>query len=195
MSEVIDEKKRRFLQGATITIGVVTASAIAYPFLRSMFPSRRALSLGGPVRVKIGKMKPGEQLTVIWRGKPIWIVRRTKEMLATLTKNTNLLRDPESRFKQQPMYAKSIGRSINPEFLVVVGICTHLGCVPTYRPDPMSIDKSWDGGFYCSCHGSRFDLSGRVYKSMPATLNLEVPPYYFANADEIVIGESKQGVA
>ncbi len=187
----IDLKKRKFLLRATTTMGVVGVAAAAVPFAASMLPNRAAEAAGGPVKIKIGEMKPGDQLTVIWRGKPIWIVRRTPSDLAELPKHNNLLRDPHSNIDQQPAYAKNNYRSINPEFLVVVGVCTHLGCTPTYRPEPGSIDKVWPGGFFCTCHGSKFDLAGRVFKNVPAPINLEVPPYVFVNENEILIGTDK----
>lgn len=187
----IDEKKRKFLLGATTTMGVVGIAAAAVPFAASMLPSAAAEAAGAPVKIKIGEMKPGDQLTVMWRGRPIWIVRRTPESLEKLPTLDNLLRDPDSKIEQQPPYATNEYRSRKPEFLVVVGVCTHLGCTPTYRPEPKSIDQTWPGGFFCTCHGSKFDLSGRVFKGVPAPINLEVPPYVFLNDDEILIGVSE----
>ena len=183
-----DEKRRKFLLRATTAMSIVGSAAAGVPFVASMLPSAKAKALGGPVRVKVGEMKPGDQLTVIWRGRPIWIVRRSSGMLAELPKHDGLLRDPNSKIEQQPSYAQNEYRSRKPEFLVLVGICTHLGCAPTYRPDPKSVSPDWPGGFYCSCHGSKFDMAGRVYKGVPAPINLEVPPYTFASDDEIVIG-------
>jgi len=136
-------------------------------------------------------MKPGDQLTVMWRGRPVWIVRRGKKALASLPEVNKFLRDPDSKVAQQPTYAKNIYRSRKPEYLVLVGVCTHLGCSPTYRPDPKGIDPEWLGGFFCSCHGSKFDLSGRVFKGVPAPINLEVPPYVFISETEIMIGVDK----
>ena len=184
----VDEKRRKFLLRATATVGAVGAISAGIPFASSMLPSAKAIAEGGPVKVKIGEMKPGDQLTVFWRGKPIWIIRRNQPMLETLKHDTNLLRDPDSQIPQQPKYAQNTYRSINPEFLVLVGICTHLGCSPTYRPEPKSVDKGWPGGFFCSCHGSKFDLAGRVFKGVPAPINMEVPPYVFLNDSEILIG-------
>jgi len=191
-NDAIDEKRRRFLLRATTAIGLVGAAAAAVPFATSLFPSAKAQAEGGPVRVKIGAMKPGDQLTVIWRSLPVWIVRRTKDELTELPELNSLLRDPDSSVQQQPAYAKNVYRSIKPEFLVLVGICTHLGCTPTYRPEPKSVDDSWPGGFFCSCHGSKFDLSGRVFKGVPAPINMEVPPYVFLNDDEILIGVNEK---
>lgn len=192
VDDKIDEKRRKFLLRATSTLGVIGAAAAAFPFVSSLFPSAKAKAKGGPVRVKIGAMKPGDQLTVIWRGRPVWIVRRTKKELTELPQLNTLLRDPNSSEPQQPPYAKNVYRSRNPEFLVLVGICTHLGCTPTYRPEPKSVDQTWPGGFFCSCHGSKFDLSGRVFKGVPAPINMEVPPYVFLNDDEILIGVNKK---
>lgn len=188
----VDKKRREFLTQATAAMGIVGAAAAAIPFAASMLPSAKAEAEGGPVRVKIGEMKPGDQLTVIWRGRPIWIIRRTQQAVDGLSGLTSLLRDPSSAIPQQPPYAKNIYRSIKPEFLVLVGVCTHLGCSPTYRPEPKSVDKQWPGGFFCSCHGSKFDLAGRVFKGVPAPVNMEVPPYVFLSADEIMIGVDKR---
>ena len=188
----IDEKRRKFLLRATTTVGIIGAAAASIPFVTSLFPTAKAEAEGGPVKVKIGGMKPGNQLTVIWRGRPVWIIVRTKQELDELPKLNNLLRDPNSDVPQQPTYARNTYRSIKPEILVLVGICTHLGCTPTFRPDPKSIGPEWPGGFYCSCHGSKFDLAGRVYKGVPAPINLEVPPYVYLNEEEILIGVSKK---
>ncbi len=191
-ADEVDIKRRKFLARVTVaatTVGIVGA---AVPFFSSMWPSAKALAEGGPIKVKIGEMKPGDQLTVIWRGKPVWIVRRDKQALSSLPGLTDLLRDPNSKIEQQPPYAQNMYRSIKPEYLVLVGICTHLGCTPTYRPEPKSIDPAWPGGFFCSCHGSKFDLAGRVYKGVPAPINMEVPPYIFLSEGEILIGAHKK---
>lgn len=190
----VDEQKRKFLLRATGFMGLLGAALAGMPFLSSMFPSARARAAGGPVRVKIGEMKVGDQLTVVWRGRPIWIVRRDPAMIDDLSQLTELLRDPNSKIDQQPGYAQNAYRSRRPEFLVLVGICTHLGCSPTYRPEPKAIDPEWPGGFFCSCHGSKFDLAGRVYKGVPAPINLEVPPYVFLNDNEILIGVNEKPV-
>ena len=184
----VDKKKRKFLRRVTTVLGLAGVAAAGVPFAASMLPSKQVEEAGGPVTVKVKDMKPGDQLTVIWRGKPIWIIKREKTALDTLPEISALLRDPQSKIEQQPAYAQNLYRSRNPEFLVLVGICTHLGCTPTYRPDVGGIDKDWPGGFFCSCHGSKFDLAGRVYKGVPAPINLEVPPYVFLNDDEILIG-------
>jgi len=188
--EQIDEKRRKFLSRATATVGVAGIVAAGIPFAASMMPSEEAKAAGAPVKVNIGSMKPGDQLTVLWRGFPVWIVYRTTQMLEELKKITNELRDPDSKIEQQPEYAQNLYRSIKPEILVLVGVCTHLGCTPTYRPEPHAIDRSWPGGFFCTCHGSKFDMSGRVFKGVPAPINLEVPPYVFLNEEEILIGTS-----
>jgi ubiquinol-cytochrome c reductase iron-sulfur subunit len=187
----VDKERREFLIRTTAILGTIGLAAAGYPFFRSMFPSVEAEAAAAPIKVDVSQMQPGEQKTVMWRGRPIWIVRRTPEELAELPKIANLLRDPDSRVDQQPSYARNIYRSIKPEFLVVVGICTHLGCIPTFRPEPGSINGNWPGGFYCSCHGSKFDLAGRVFKAVPAPINLEVPPYTFVSDTEILIGTDK----
>lgn len=187
----VDIKRRKFLARATAFMSALGVAAAGFPFIASMLPSARAKAAGAPIKVKIGEMKPGEQLTVIWRGKPIWIVRRNESMLETLPELNSLLRDPKSKIEQQPPYAENIYRSRKPEFLILVGICTHLGCSPTYRPEPGSVERDWKGGFFCTCHGSKFDLSGRVYKGVPAPINMEVPPYVFLSENEILIGVSE----
>lgn len=190
-SEEIDEKRRKFLVGATTAVGAIGVAAATIPFVSSMLPSAKAKDVGGPVKVDVGKMKPGDQLTVVWRGIPVWIVARSKEELATLPKVESFLRDPNSIVPQQPDYAKNEFRSRKPEYLVLVAVCTHLGCTPTYRPEPKAIDEAWLGGFFCSCHGSKFDMAGRVFKGVPAPINLEVPPYVFLSENEILIGASE----
>lgn len=184
----IDEKRRKFLVRATTTVGAIGAVAAAIPFISYMLPSAETEAAAAPIKVDISKMQPGEQKTVLWRGKPIWIVRRTLEEIAELSKDSDLLRDPDSEVDQQPDYARNEYRSLKPEFLVLVGVCTHLGCVPTYRPEPHSVSSDWPGGFFCTCHGSKFDLAGRVFKGVPAPINLEVPPYVFIDDSTILIG-------
>ncbi len=190
-ADEVDQKRRKFLVRATTAMGVVGAAVAGIPFISALMPSAKARAAGGPVRVKLTGMKPGDQLTVIWRGKPVWIIRRDSQIVNELPGLNNLLRDPESKIEQQPPYAQNIYRSRNPNFLILVGICTHLGCSPTYRPDPGSLYSDWPGGFFCSCHGSKFDLAGRVYKGVPAPINLEVPPYVFLSDDELLIGMSE----
>lgn len=184
----VDQKKRDFLINTLATMGAVGTAAVAVPFVESMLPSADAEAAAAPVRINISGIKPGEQKTVLWRGKPVWVVRRTEEQLNTLASLNNELRDPDSKVDQQPAYAKNGYRSIKPEFLVLIGVCTHLGCAPTFRPEVGSVDKEWKGGYYCSCHGSRFDLAGRVFKGVPAPINLEVPKYAFINDNEILVG-------
>lgn len=188
----INKGRRRILVVTTSLIGAVGTVALAAPYLESWSPSARALAAGAPIEVDIRKVEPGQLLRAAWRGKPVWIVNRTKEMLATLPSNAPLLRDPESKVAtQQPKYAQNPYRSRKPEYLVLVGICTHLGCSPTYRPEigPEDLGSDWNGGWVCPCHGSRFDLAGRVFKNVPAPTNLVVPPYYFEDDNTILIGE------
>ena len=180
--KVIDETRRDFLKKSACILGGVGVLCAAVPFVSSLAPSRKALTHGGPIRVDISQLAPGEQLTVIWRGKPVWILRRTPEMLHQLNTHVSALRDPASRVPQQPLYAQNQYRSIKPEYLVVIGICTHLGCIPHYT--------SPKHAFLCPCHGSVFDLAGRVYKDVPAPINLEVPPYHFIDEQVIEIGVS-----
>ncbi len=195
-SEGVDKSRRRFLTVATSVVGAVGAVYTAVPFVLSMEPSARAQAAGAPVEADISKLEPGQLMRVKWRGKPVWIVRRTKAMLDALPTLDGMLRDPKSEEPQQPPYAKNEYRSIKPEILVLVGICTHLGCSPTYRPDvaPDDLGPQWKGGFFCPCHGSRFDLAGRVFKGVPAQLNLVVPPYRFLSDTRILVGDDK-GVA
>ena len=183
----IDQKKRRLLQLAG-ALGAVGAVGGAAPFASSLYPSRSARLKGQPVEVDLSAMKTGEQKTVMWRGKPIWIIKRDENILAKLSDNDNLLRDPASKVAQQPNYAQNPYRSIHPEFLVLIGVCTHLGCAPTYRPEKGAVDESWPGGFFCSCHGSKFDLAGRVFDGVPAPTNLEVPPHHFKSDNVLIIG-------
>lgn len=187
----IDEQRRRFLLTSTCVLGGVSALCALTPFVSSWLPSAKAEAAGAPVEVDLSKMEPGEQVTVEWRGKPVWIIRRTPEMLKHLADDKAGLRDPDSLVEQQPSYAKNEYRSIKPEYLVLVGICTHLGCSPKYKPYEKELGPDWPGGFYCPCHGSTFDLAGRVFKSVPAPINLEVPPYRFISEHVIVIGEEK----
>lgn len=187
----VDQKRRDFLTGATVAMGAIGVAAACIPFVASLLPSAETIAAGGPVRVKVSDMKPGDQLTVIWRGKPVWIIARGDAALDTLKTDTNLLRDPNSEVDQQPAYAQNTYRSRKPLHLILVGICTHLGCTPTYRPDPHTVTSDWPGGFFCSCHGSKFDLAGRVFKNVPAPINLEVPPYVYLSDDEILIGVSE----
>ena len=183
--------RRRFLTAATTVVGAVGVGFALVPFVSSMQPSAKARAAGAPVRADISKLEPGQMIRVKWRGKPVWLVRRTDEMLESLATLVPELRDPDSVEPMQPENAQNEFRSIRPEVLVTVGICTHLGCSPTYRPDVGAADlgADWLGGFFCPCHGSRFDLAGRVYKGVPAPLNLEIPPHRYLSDNELVIGE------
>lgn len=186
-----DKKRRQFLVGFTTLMAGIGAVFASIPFIASWLPSARARAAGAPVEVDLTGIEPGNLLTVEWRGKPVWIIHRTEKMISALDNDsiTVKLRDPKSLVEQQPVYAKNQYRSIKPEYLVLIGICTHLGCAPTYRPYINELGPDWPGGFYCPCHGSTFDLAGRVFKGVPAPINLEVPPYYYANSHTIVIGE------
>jgi len=187
----VDLKKRRFLTNATSAVAGVGAVFVAVPFLGSWAPSAKARAAGAPVEADISKLEIGQKMTVKWRGKPVWVVRRTEQNLKDLSKITDLLLDPNSEMDQQPEYCKNEYRSRKPEYLVAVGVCTHLGCSPTYRPDiaPADLGAEWVGGFFCPCHGSRFDLATRVYSGVPAPKNLEIPPYYFKTESLILVGE------
>ena len=192
----VDAGRRRFLTTATGVVGGAGAAMAAWPFLASMRPSERAKAAGAPVVAEIGNLQPGQMATFNWRGRPVWVVKRTEGMLATLPVLEPKLADPESAEPQQPDYAQNEFRSIKPDVLVMVGSCTHLGCSPSFRPEAPApdIDSDWKGGFFCPCHGSKFDLAGRVYKGMPAPLNMVIPPYRYETDSRIVIGEDK-GVA
>jgi len=189
----VDERRRCFLRRATTTVGGIGLAVGAVPFISYWMPSADIEAAGGPIEVDISKLKPTEQLTVVWRGKPVWLIRRTQAMLDSLPKLNPLLRDPNSEQDQQPPYAKNISRAIKPEFLIAVGICTHLGCIPTYRPDVGGVSPDWLGGFYCPCHGSLYDLAGRVFKNVPAPKNLLIPPYEYLSDTHVRIGEDKEG--
>jgi ubiquinol-cytochrome c reductase iron-sulfur subunit len=187
-----DLKKRRFLTTATSVVGAVGVGFVAYPFLASWSPSERAKALGAPEEADISKLEPGGLLRVTWRGQVTWVARRTEENLADLAALNDLLADPNSEVPQQPSYCQNPHRSIKPEYFVAVGICTHLGCSPTYRPEAGAAElggDEWKGGFFCPCHGSRFDLAGRVYSGVPAPTNLVVPPHQFLSDSLILIGE------
>lgn len=191
----LDHSRRKALTGGVVIVGGIGAAITAWPFVASMNPSASALAAGAPVEVDVSKMQPGQQIQEIWRRKPVWIIRRTPEMISTLGVLTPKLRDPNSQDSQQPAFARNEFRSIKEEYLVLIGICTHLGCSPEFRPEPGTISPTWPGGFYCACHGSRFDLAGRVYKNVPANKNLEVPPYYFPSSGRLLIGVTKEEAA
>ncbi len=192
----LDPKRRRFLTTSVSVVGAAGVVGLAVPMLKSFAPSARARAAGAPVEVDISKLEPGQMMTVEWRGKPVWIVNRTDEALASLAtvEEEELLADPESSMPQQPAYAVGAERAIRPNMLVLLGVCTHLGCAPTYRPEvgPPDLGATWFGGFFCPCHGSKFDFSGRVYTGMPAPKNLEVPPYKYLTETQIVIGEDQE---
>ena len=191
---VTSEPRRNFLLGATVALGAVGIAAAAVPFVRSWLPSAKAKAIGAPLRLDISKLRPGELLGPIevWRGQPIFVIRRTTKMIALLARHRDQLLDPDSEREQQPAYAQNAYRSreSRPDIMVLIGLCTHLGCSPKYYGgvEPQSFDESWSGGFFCPCHGSKFDLAGRVYKNVPAPSNLEVPPYSYESRDVIVIG-------
>ncbi|HAI68917.1 MAG TPA: ubiquinol-cytochrome c reductase iron-sulfur subunit [Gammaproteobacteria bacterium] len=199
MTEDIDDKsKRRFLIAATTVVGGVGAGFASVPFVLSMRPSAKTQAAGAPVEVDISKIEDGQKLTIEWRGKPVWIVKRTAKNLDDLPSLSVKLSDPDSAVEQQPSYAKNSTRSIKPEYLVVIGICTHLGCSPSYikEDDPHDFGNEWKGGFFCPCHGSLFDLAGRVYQGVPAPTNLVVPPHAYLSNTRIVVGvDSQEGVA
>ena len=191
----VDPKKRRTLVIATSVVGAVGAASVAVPFIFSLNPSARAIAAGAAVQIDLAPIEPGQQLTFEYRGAPHWIVRRTPEMIAQLEKNEALLADPKSDASKQPEYAKNAARAVKPEWLVLKGVCTHLGCSPTMRKEIGAADlgSDWPGGFFCPCHQSKFDMSGRVFKGMPAPLNLAVPQYTFVNDKTLLIGEDGKG--
>lgn len=186
----VDMKKRRTLIAATSVVGAIGVGFVAVPFLKSWNPSERAKAAGAPVEADISKLEPGQMLRVKWRGKPVWIVHRTQQNLSDLSTLDDQVQDPASEMPQQPEYCTNATRSIKPDYLVAVGICTHLGCSPTYRPEvaPADLGADWKGGFFCPCHGSRFDLAGRVYSGVPAPTNLEIPPHQYLDDKLILVG-------
>ena len=199
MSEETDNERRRMLTTVTTGVGLVGAGALAVPFVASMAPSARAKAAGAPVEVDISQLSEGQMLAVEWRGKPVWIIRRTPEMLEDLAQIREKLSDPDSEVEtQQPAYAKNKYRSIKPELMVVLGVCTHLGCAPTKKFEQgkaSGVSDDWVGGFFCPCHGSSFDLAGRVYRNVPAPTNLEVPPHSFLSDDRVLIGVGPEDTA
>ncbi|MFW9267685.1 ubiquinol-cytochrome c reductase iron-sulfur subunit [Pseudomonas sp. Z1-14] len=186
----VNAGRRRFLVAATSVVGAAGAVGAAVPFVGSWFPSAKAKAAGAPVKVNVSKIEPGQQMIAEWRGQPVFIVRRTEEILGNLKKIEGQLSDPSSKNSVQPEYVNPETRSIKPEVLLLIGICTHLGCSPTFRPEvaPADLGKDWVGGYFCPCHGSHYDLAGRVYKSQPAPLNLPVPPHSYESDDIIVVG-------
>jgi len=193
----VDNSKRRFLTAATVAVGAVGTGFVAVPFLKSWNPSAKARAAGAPVEVDISKLQPGQLLRVLWQKKPVWIVHRTEKNLKELPGLDSKLADPNSEIPQQPDYIKGTNRSLKDKYFVAVGICTHLGCSPTYRPEvaPEDLGADWLGGFYCPCHGSKFDLSGRVYASVPAPTNLVIPPYTYLSDTTLNIGVDDTGAA
>lgn len=185
----VDPERRQFLAILTGLIAAIGACFAAIPFISAWKPSARAKAAGAPVEADISHLQPGERMVVSWRGKPVWIIRRTDNMLRALNQHNDKLRDPLSKIEQQPDYAGNPYRSIHPEYLVLIGICTHLGCSPNYVPGIGELGPNWPGGFYCPCHGSTFDLAGRVFEGVPAPINLEVPPYKFVSKTKLLIGE------
>lgn len=190
-NEQVDLKRRRMLTAATAGMGALGAGAMVVPFAMSLLPSEKAKAAGAPVEVDISMIEEGQQITVEWRGKPVWIVNRPQSVLDDLETLNDVLLDPELSAPQQPEYANNITRSIKPKILVLVGICTHLGCSPKYRPDlaPADLGPDWKGGYFCACHGSKFDLAGRVYKNVPAPKNMVVPPHQYLTDTLILIGD------
>ncbi len=186
--------RRRFLTGAVGVVGGIGGVFTAVPFIASWTPSERAYAIGAPVDVDISKIEPGRMIVEKWQGKPVFIVNRPDAALQRLPLNESVLRDPKSLENQQPDYAQNEYRSRKPQLLVMIGVCTHLGCAPTYRPDvaPIDLGPAWQGGFFCPCHGSRFDLAGRVYQGVPAPTNLVIPPYKYLNDDRILIGDDQE---
>ena len=193
MSTDADAGRRRFLTASVSVVGGVAAVGVAVPFVAAWQPSERARAIGAPIEVDISKLEPGQMMTPQWRGKPVWIVRRPPEVLEALPGLDDQLRDPSSTQNQQPPYARNEYRSIKPEILVLIGICTHLGCSPLYvRQDQAPLGRGWPGGFFCPCHGSRFDYAGRVYAGVPAPTNLVVPPHKYLSDTRIVIGADEE---
>ena len=188
----LDNSRRKFLTGSLSIVGGTGAAATLWPFLSSMGPSAKAKAAGAPVKVDISGLKEGEKIDLIWRKKPIWVVKRTKNMLDSINISDSQHKDPMSEnIEQQPEFAKNKYRSLKPEILVLEGVCTHLGCNPAYKPDVNddNLGKDWEGGFFCACHGSKFDLAGKVSNGSPAGANLKVPPYRFEDDNTIIVGE------
>ena len=183
--------RRNFLANLTKVMGAVGGIFAVIPFLSTMSPSEKAKSAGAPIEIDVSGLKPGAFKVVEWRGKPVWVVRRTAEMINNTQEDNDILTDPKSLEEHQPKYTQNKFRSLNPEYLVLLGVCTHLGCSPLYKPNSKTAELGldWKGGFFCPCHGSKFDLSGRVHRGMPAPYNLEVPPYYFVSESRIIVGK------
>jgi ubiquinol-cytochrome c reductase iron-sulfur subunit len=190
----VNAGRRRFLVAATSVVGAAGAVGAAVPFVGSWFPSAKAKAAGAPVKVNISKIEPGQQMVAEWRGQPVFIVRRTEETLTNLDKLTDTVADPKSEASVQPAYVDPVVRSIKPEVLIVVGLCTHLGCAPSFRPEVAAADlgADWLGGYFCPCHGSKYDMAGRVYKGQPAPLNLPVPPHSYETDSVVIIGVDQE---
>lgn len=194
-SDTVNTGRRRFLTAATSAVGVAGVVGIAVPFVGSWNPSAKAKAAGAPVKADIGKIEPGQMVVVEWRGKPVYVLRRTEEQIASLAKMDGQLKDPDSAISDQPANITGPERSLKPEIMVFVGLCTHLGCAPKFRPEVGAADlggDSWQGGFFCPCHGSKFDLAGRVFSGVPASTNLVVPPYSFEDDSTLIIGVSEE---
>ena len=194
-NHLVDLRRRRFLTATVSVIGAVGVVGAAIPFIESMEPSARALAAGAPVDVDISKLEPSQLITVAWRGRPVFLLHRTPAQLAVLPTLNAQLRDPLSKEPQQVLYCRNLHRSIKPEYFVCVGICTHLGCIPDYRPQiaPPDLGPNWKGGFFCPCHGSRYDLAGRVFQNVPAPMNLPVMPYYYLSETVVRVGIDRDG--
>ncbi len=192
--QAVDKTRRRFLTASASVVGGTGVLVGLFPFVSSMQPSARAQAAGAPVEADISKLEDGQMLILEWRGKPVWVVRRSSESVGRLGELSAQLADPASERDQQPGYARNEYRSIKPELMVLVGICTHLGCSPKYRPElaPLDLGADWQGGFFCPCHGSKFDLAGRVYAGVPAPTNLEVPPHSYLSDSRILIGVDEE---
>ena len=191
----VNKTRRALLVGATAGVGAVGAGFLAVPFVKSWMPSEKAKAAGAAAKVDVSKIEPGAMITVEWRGKPVYVARRTEDMLSGLEGLADRLKDPDNGNKaQQPKYADNVYRSRQPDLIVVEGVCTHLGCAPKYFPEvePQQFDPNWQGGWFCPCHGSRFDLSGRVFSGSPANDNLVIPPYMFQDGNVVVIGEDEE---
>ncbi len=192
----LNQGRRRFLTATTAVVGGLGAVAVAVPFIKSWNPSAKAKAVSAPVEVEISKLEEGQMVRVEWRGKPVWVVRRSQAVVEGLKSHENQLRDPNSDELQQPNYAQNPYRSIKPEYFIAVGICTHLGCSPTYLPDSFSEQvQGVKSGFFCPCHGSKFDMAGRVFQAVPAPLNLVIPPHMYLSDTRIVIGLDETGEA
>ena len=193
-SQKIDTTRRNLVVATSVAGGAAAVGA-AIPFVASMMPSERAKAAGAPIEVDISAIAPGEMKVFEWRGKPVWVIRRTQEMLDSLKKVASGLTDPASKSSTQPEYAKNENRSLKPDVMVMEGVCTHLGCSPQMKPADAKAEMGaeWAGGFYCACHGSRFDLAGRVFRGAPAPTNLVVPPYTFLSDSKLLIGDDKKG--